>query len=249
MGNKPKLFITCGYVASGKSTAADAVGKVTNSEIIRTDDVRKKLFPKEFEYGKIDLGNSESAKQIEAWIESNDPGIDFQQVLNPLIAFEGEAYVGIINKYSLRIKEQKEEVYDQAFAELNSVLAAGRDVLFDATFSSASMRERAYQIAIKNGVETVYVVQVVCDEAVVESRLTNRSTGKQITTSNAKQMSIFRKVKKEFDESRIQDDDSVVIKRILYDTGSQEIRQFGKNDKTTKVIKNVVVALSQKYGG
>lgn len=159
-------------------------------------------------------------------------------------------YIEIVRKYTSKIKEQKEKVYDEAFLILNKNLKEGQDTLFDATFSKKDMRERAYRTAIKNGVSDIYIIQIVCDESVIETRLANRRSGGQETTSNAKQLGIFRLVKNEFDESLIQDDNpkNLDIKRIIYDTGLQEIAQFGDADETTRRIrKDVINVLSSKY--
>ena len=236
------FIVVCGYVASGKTTVSGVLREVTDSEIIRTDDIRKQIFPKEFDFKSC----SEAVEDIESWIKLNDPGIDFQQLLNPLI-LKGEEYCKIISKYSPRIREQKEKVYDQAFGEIEDALAAGKNVLFDATFSSAGMRSRAYQAAIENGVEKIYIIQVVCDESIVASRLEARILGAP-TTSNAKQLEVFRKVKKEFDESRIQDDSPrLSLVRFVYDTGNQTVKQIGESDKITKTIERVLINLSKKY--
>jgi predicted kinase len=242
------VFIACGYVASGKSTMADALAKTAGLTVIRTDDVRKRLFPKEFDFGSVDLNDSESVQKIESWI-MNNPEADLQQILNPLSCL-GSAYAGIVSKHSSKIKEQKNWVYDQAFAELGRLLNAGVDVLFDATFSSAEMRQRVYRVAVENGAKNVYIIQVVCDQNIVEARLARRVSGKQKTTSNAKELAVFQAVKKEFDESRIQDDvPGINFARIAYDTGKQTIKFFGKEDEATKTIKSVLSILSQMYGG
>jgi len=242
-----KLIIACGYVASGKTTVADALAETAKLSVIRTDDIRKKLFPGKFNFGNVDLNNLESAKKIESWIKNNQ-GADLQQVLNPLYSFG--AYAELISKYSSKIKEQKKEVYDAAFAELGRLLATGKDILFDATFSSAEMRQKAYRTAVENGAEAVYVIQVVCDEDIVASRLARRVSGDQTTTSNARQLAVFRSVKKEFDESRIQDDVlGISCSRIVYDTGIQAIKQFGEIDETTEMIRSVLFDLSRRHGG
>lgn len=219
--------------------------------VVRTDDIRNELFPERFDFGSIDLENPESAKKILGWIEKNNPDkIDFQQVLNPLFSLKNEMYIEIVRKYTSKIEEQKEKVYDEAFLRLNKNLKEGQDTLFDATFSKKDMRERVYQTAIKNGVSNIYIIQIACDESVVETRLTNRRSGGQATTSNAKQLEIFRLVKNEFDKSQIQDDNpkGLHIKRIVYDTGSQEIAQFGDTDEITRRIrKDIINVLSEKY--
>ncbi|MFA6252149.1 MAG: AAA family ATPase [Candidatus Paceibacterota bacterium] len=247
-----RIFIVCGYVASGKTTVANELARTMGVRVIRTDDLRKELFPRELSYDQIDLGRTEeSAGKIISWIEENDSGgIDFQQVLNPLGSFQNEAYGEIIRKYALRIKEQKQRVYNEAFARLSKILKEDKDIIFDATFSSRSMRERAYRVATENGLENIYIVQITCDEDIVKSRLANRRSGNQATTSNAKQLEIFRVVKKEFDESHIQKDnpEGLSIMRIVYDTGIQKIEQFGKVDGTTRGIGMVLTNLSEKYG-
>lgn len=243
----PKLFLVCGYVASGKTTVADALAKEDHLTVIRTDDLRKMIFPKEFDFVSVDLNNQGAAGMIESWIENN-PEADLQQVLNPLYPLEG-AYADLISKHSSEMKEQKKEVYDQAFVKLDVMLATGKDILFDAAFSSAEMRQRAYQTAVKNGAD-VYVIQVICDENIVASRLARRVSGEQVTSSNAREMAVFRAVKKEFDESRIQDDaPGVNFSRIVYDTGIQTMNFFGREDETVRMIKSVLSLLSRKYGG
>lgn len=244
-----KLFLVCGYVASGKTTVANFLAKEAELIVIRTDDIRKRLFPKEFPFESVDLNDSiESVEKIKSWIKNN-PGVDLQQVLNPLYPF-GDAYTEIISMYSSEMGKQKKEVYDKAFVELDEMLSVGRDVLFDATFSNAEMRQRAYRIAAKNDVEKIYAVCVFCDESIVVSRLAKRRSGEQATTSNARDVAVFRAVKKEFDESRIQDDvPGVNFFRIAYNTGTQTARFFGEKDKTTQMIKNVLSLLSRAYGG
>ena len=170
--------------------------------------------------------------------------------MNPLFAQENETYIKIIQKYVSKIGEQKEQVYNKAFLRLSNCLKKNKSALFDATFSKKDMRERAYQIAIKNGVNNVYIIQIVCSEKVVGQRLANRRSGGQTTTSNAKQLEIFRLVKNEFDESQIQNDNpkGLNIKRIVYNTDSQEVTQFGKTDETTRKIReDVIDVLSKKY--
>lgn len=242
-----KILLVCGYVASGKTTTAEELAKSLDLEVIRTDDLRKEIFPREFCHGSIDSSSLEFVEMVESWIESNNPEeIDFQQVLNPLV--EIEACSELVREYAPRIKDQKAVVYNQAFAELGRLLASGKSVLFDATFSKSEMRKRAYKAAIDNGVETVYIIQVVCSEDVVASRLTARQAGSQATSSNARQLEVFRAVKREFDSSRIQDDDpGLEFSRTVYDTGSHEVEQFGEEDETTKVIKDVLISLSKKY--
>lgn len=250
MSKEPKLFIVCGYVASGKTVASKELAKVTVADVIRTDDIRKELFPEMMDYKTIDLDNPKSAEMIRSWIELRDPRVDFQQVLNPILALKNETYIQIVNRYVSKIREQKEEVYSEAFRRLDKGLAEGKDMLFDATFSKREMREKVYQTAIRNGIKNVYIIQIVCDEEIVEDRLANRRSGGQTTTSNAKQLDVFRIVKKEFDGSRIQDDDpsGLNIIRIVYDTGTQEVFQFGKADgMTEKIRKDVINVLSKKY--
>ncbi|MDD2274598.1 MAG: AAA family ATPase [Candidatus Pacebacteria bacterium] len=240
------LFIVCGYVASGKTTVANALSVKADLEIIRTDDLRKKLFPKEFDFGG---GAPPKAEEISLWLKNN-PEADLQQVLNPLYSL-GSAYTDIVSRYSSKMKEQKEKVYDQAFADLDNLLVSGKNVLFDATFSKVDMRNRAYQAAMKNGLKKVYLVQVVCEENIVNSRLAKRRSGEQSTSSNAKEMDVFRRIKKEFDASQIHEDapDNISIARIVYDTGTHIIQKYGEEDEETERIEGVLSLLSQRYGG
>ncbi len=247
-----KLFIVCGYIASGKTTVADKLAEIIGADVIRTDDVRKELFPEQIDFGLINFRNpEEAAEKIEAWIGIKDSEeIDFQQAVNPLFSLNDKAYKEIVEKYVFKIKEQKERVYNEAFVRLEKVLAESKDVLLDAAFSKKEMRERVYQAAIKNNIKKVYIVQVICGENIVESRLANRRSGDQITTSNAKNLKVFRIVKKEFDESLIQSDNpkDLSIVRIVYNTGTQEVSQFGKDDDVTEEIKkDVIDVLREKY--
>jgi predicted kinase len=251
MNTEAKLCIVCGYIASGKTTVADKLAEVTGSDVIRTDDIRKEIFPAQIDFGLINLKNpEESAKKIETWINANDSkAIDFQQTLNPLFS-QKEEYSKIVGKYAGKIQEQKRKVYDEAFLKLDKGLEKGRDMLFDATFSKRDMRKRVYQAAVRNGIKKVYIVQVICSESIIKARLANRRSGQQQTTSNAKELEIFRIVKKEFDESRIEEDDlsELSVSRIVYDTGSQEVLLSGKYDIVTeKIRKDVINVLLEKY--
>ncbi len=238
-----KVFIVCGYVASGKTTVADAISNKFNASVIRTDDLRKGLFPQDFNH------ESMPSIEVESWIKSQDEKmIDFQQVINPLT--DKSEFTQLVKRYAPKIKEQKEQVYEYAFQVLENELGKGNDVLFDATFSSAEMRERVYRVASSNGIKKAYIIQVVCNEEAVVSRLANRVSGNQDTTSNARQINIFRKVKEEFDASQIQNDNPVIgIKRIVYDTGKHTIVYHGKGDKTVEKLKSILFSLSQQYGG
>ncbi|MEA2004351.1 MAG: AAA family ATPase, partial [archaeon] len=176
--------------------------------------------------------------------------IDFQHLLNPIREFEDEAYRAIVNTYMHKIPEQKKVVYDTAFDLLDTQISDGKDVIFDATFSKKEMRQRAYETAIRNGLDKVYLVQVVCDADIVKKRLENRANGKQSTTSNAKQLEIFEIIKKEFDSSHVESDNplNLDISRIVYDTGRQEIMTYGFEDKTAEMIKtDVLNPLIEKY--
>jgi predicted kinase len=245
------VVLVGGYVAAGKSSVRKALRESFNIRVVSTDDLRKELFPLELDYRAINLKNpKDAARKIKSWIKVNDPKkIDFQQVLNPLVGLDDSLYVEILQKYAPKIKEQKTEVYDKAFADFDRMLADGRNVIFDATFSKRSMRERAYQIISKNGIKNVYIVQVICDEDIVRFRLENRKTGNQITNSNAKQLEIFRIVKKEFDESEIQKDSpkGLKVSRIVYDTGNKKVELFGESDETVLRILKKLEDLSRKY--
>ena len=248
--NRPRFFMPLGYVASGKSTVAEELAYKTGAGLISTDDIRKELFTESMDYTGI-LDEPSPAKIIEGWIESKDKDlIDFQHLLNPILELEDEAYRKIVNKYEHKIPEQKKVVYDTAFDRLDTYISEGSDVIFDATFSKKDMRQRAYETAVRNGLDKVYIIQVVCDADIVKKRLENRVDGKQSTTSNAKQLEIFDIIKKEFDSSHIESDNplDLDISRIVYDTGTQEIMTYGFEDKTTEMIRtDVLNPLTEKY--
>ena len=248
--NRSRLFMSIGYVASGKSTVAEELADRTGARLISTDDIRKELFTEYMDYTDI-LDNPPSAEIISDWIESKDKAlIDFQHLLNPIREFEDESYRTIVNTYMHKISEQKKVVYDTAFNLLDTQISEGNDVIFDATFSKKEMRQRAYETAIRDGLDEVYIIQVVCDADIVKKRLENRAKGKQSTTSNAKQLEIFDLIKKEFDSSHIESDKplDLDISRIVYDTGKQEIMIYGFEDETTEMIeKDVLTPLTEKY--
>jgi len=147
-------------VASGKSTVASRLAIEAGAPIIRTDDIRREIFPLMIDYGQKERW---TAKRVISWIESNDTDkINFQEVLNPLLESTDKEYRGIVDKYRPLIEEQKRVVYEKAFERLSAYLGQGKSVVFDGTFSKRKMRERAYEIARRRGLKTVYIVQVTC---------------------------------------------------------------------------------------
>lgn len=244
-----KLYMVAGYVASGKTTVADQLASAAKAEAIHTDDVRKELFPLEFDYS---LEKPLSPERIERWIVSNDKNkIDFQQVLNPLTELSGAEYRRIFDAYRPLIKAQNDKVYEASFERLNAHISSGRDVIFDATFSNREHRERAYEAAKKHGINDVYIIQIICSEDAVKARLEARTKDASGTlTSNAKQLEIFRIVKDKFDSSRIDLDnpESVRLKRLVYDTANQTKELIGERDETTDMLEtDVIGVLMEKF--
>ena len=245
-----KLYITAGYPASGKTTVSEQLAAVTGAKIIRTDDMRKELFPVEINYFGSNPGYLPAPEMLEKWIDSNDgEGIDFQQVVNPLAELGG-TYLKVAEKYAPKIKEQKSKVYGTAFEMLDKNLSEGLDTIFDAAFSKKDMRDRVYDIASKNGIDDVYIIQVVCSEDVVKSRLEARANGSAgAVTSNAKQLDVYRIVKKEFDQSQIESDKpGVNLMRFVYPTDTHKTELYGAPDSVTRMIQSKVLgALTEKY--
>lgn len=244
-----RMYLVTGYVASGKTTVANQLASATKAEVIHTDDVRKELFPLGFGYDKE---NPASPETIEQWIGSNDKNkIDFQQVLDPLTELSGTGYRQLFDKYAPLIKGQNDMVYETCFDRLDGHLSAGRDVVFDATFSKMELRDNAYRIARKHGIQKAYIVQVVCSEEAVKARLEARTKDTLGTlTSNAKQLEVFRIVKDRFDKSRMDLDnpESVKLRRLVYDTANQTRELIGERDEVTDMIEtNVIDVLIKKF--
>ncbi len=244
------LFLVCGYVASGKTTVSNELAEYFNSEIIRTDDIRKELFPTELNHGLINLEEDNAPEKIDNWLAGeNMESVDFQQVLNPLREYE--EFSNIINKYDSRIGIQKEKVYKEAFSKCENSLSRGKSIIFDAAFSNKSPRNKMYDIAKNTGLDNIYILEVLCNEETVVSRLKNRKNGKNLLTSNAKEIEMYRKVKEEFDKSDIESDspECLNLKRFVYHTDSQKVEFYGEEDKVTNEIrKGVLEPLTERYG-
>ncbi len=244
-----RMYIVAGYVASGKTTVANRLAEVTGASIIRTDEIRKEFFPLEFDYS----GRVPSPSDIMRWLESNDMArTDLQQVLNPLKMLGGAAYRQVVDEYSHMVDVQKEMVYNTAFDRLNGCLSAGRDAIFDATFSRKELRERVYRIARRNMVKGIYIMQVVCGEGAVKRRLAarrRRPPGRVV--SNAKQLDVYRAIKREFDESRIEDDSAgeIALRRLVYHTDTHAMEMHGEPDEVTELIRDRVLChLKSRFG-
>ena len=240
----PRVFLVVGYVASGKSTVADEIFKVTGGCIVRTDEIRREIFPLVFDY---DGKGAAPADMIRKWIDVNDKDkIDFQQVLNPLMGSADAGYREIVREYRHNICVQRDKAYDASFERLDKFLLRGEDVIFDATFSWREMRMRAYDVLRRRGVDTVYVVQVMCGADVVKERLLKRRAG----VSNARKVEIYDIVKKEFDESRIDEDkpEGISVRRVVYHSDTHDVEVFGERDDTVDMIVDEVVgSLRKRY--
>ncbi len=245
--NCAKLFLVAGYVASGKTTVSSELAGATGACVVRTDDIRREIFPCVFDYSKTGPDRPVSLKKIRQWIDANNKDeIDFQEVLNPLMVLDDDRYRGIVGEYRHMIGEQSDKVYDAGFERLDECLLRGKDVVFDATFSKRVMRRRAYDIARRRGVCNVYVVQVMCGADAVKARLSARTGG----MSNARQVEIYNIVKNEFDKSRIELDkpEGVNIQRIVYHSDTGEVEVFGERDGIVDMIVNEVIgALRKRY--
>lgn len=243
----PKLFLVAGYVASGKSTVASMLALEAGASIIRTDDIRREIFPLMVDYRR----GVWPAQSIMEWIESNDKDkINFQEVLNPLLESTDREYRDIIDKYGHFIEEQKMVVYEKAFERLNVYLERGKSVVFDGTFSNRRMRERAYEAALRNCLRNVYIVQVMCGRDVVWERIAERRREGPTVTSEAKELEVYDIIKKEFDESGIELDEpkGLSIKRIVYNTDTYVFKLHGEEDTVTEMIeKKVLGALIKRY--
>lgn len=250
---RPKLFLVIGYVASGKSTVSDELAHVFGAEIISTDDIRREIFPLEPDYLKINLDEPASMHKIIEWIKSNDiKKINFQAVLNPMTERADKDYRQIIDRYGRLIEKQKDEVYETAFERLDCFLSNDKYVVFDATFSKRTMREKAYEIARRRRVKDVYVIQVICNRDAVKERINARKKVGTEVTSEARQLEIYDLVKKEFDESGIELDKpkNIGLKRVVYHTDTYEIEKYGELDSIMEIIeKNVIDTLIGRYRG
>ncbi len=233
----PKVFLVVGYVAAGKSTVADELCNVTGGCILRTDDVRREIFPLVFDYGGEGVV---PADMIREWIDANDKDkIDFQQVLNPMMESKDDECREIVREHRHKICVQRDKVYDACFGRLDECLLRGEDVIFDATFSRREMRMRVYDVLRRRGVDKVYVVQVVCGVDAVKVRLSERAGG----VSNARQVEIYNIVRREFDESRIDEDkpEGIGVRRVVYHSDTGEMVVSGERDDTLDMIVNEVV--------
>lgn len=250
---RPKLFLVAGYVASGKSTVSDELARAFGAEIISTDDIRREIFPLEPDYLKINLDEPASMHKIIEWIKSNDiKKINFQAVLNPLTERADKDYRQIIDRYGRLIEKQKDEVYETAFERLDCFLSNGKDVVFDATFSKRTMREKAYEIARRRRVKDVYVIQVICNRDAVKERINSRKKVGTEVTSEARQLEIYDLVKKEFDESGIELDKpkNIGLKRVVYHTDTYETEKYGESDRIMEIIeKRVIDTLIGRHRG
>ncbi|MFH1432734.1 MAG: AAA family ATPase [archaeon] len=243
-----KLYIVCGYVASGKTTVASLLRRITGARAISTDEIRKEMYPLVFNYG---LKKIASAERIKEWIESNDADkINFQEVLNPLLEFKEREYKKIIYEYNHFVREQKEKVYRRAYSLLDEYLSSGDDVIFDATFSKMEMRYEAYDVSLRHGVKDVYILQVLCSRDEVAGRLSLRKKMGRKSASEAKQLEIYDLVKMEFDRSRIDLDDptGINLRRIVYHTDTYDVEEFGERDDTVEmIVVKVIGALIKRY--
>ena len=241
----PNVFLVVGYVASGKSTVADELCKVMGACIVRTDEIRREIFPLVFDYSKVDFSKRLSQGKIREWIDANDKDkIDFQQVLNPLMELKDDGYREIVREYRHNICVQRDKVYDACFERVEKFLLRGEDVIFDATFSRREMRMRVYDVLRRRGVDDVYIVQVVCGLDAVKRRLLKRMGG----MSNARQVEIYDIVKREFDESRIDLDnpEGISVRRVVYHSDTGEVEVIGKRDDTLDMIVNEVIGVLRK---
>jgi|GEM_PF-1397192 len=241
----PNVFLVAGYVASGKSTVADELCKVMGACIVRTDEIRKEIFPLVFDYGRTDMV---PADMIRKWIDANDKDkIDFQQVLNPLMELKDDGYREIVREYRQNICVQRDKVYDACFERMDECLLRCEDVIFDATFSRREMRMKVYDVLRRRGVDKVYVVQVVCGRDAVKERLLKRRVG----VSNAQQVEIYDIVKREFDKSRIDEDkpEGISVRRVVYhsDTGDVDVIG-GRDDTVDMIVDEVIGVLRKRYG-
>lgn len=241
--DSPKLFLVCGYVASGKTTVSNKLAKYFSTDIIRTDDLRKELFTEELDYNSINLKDEHVSEKIENWIAGQDSDlVDFQQVLNPLRKYEN--FGEIIDKYDSMIGIQGKKTYETAFLRCENALCGGKSVVFDATFSDKSKRNRIYNTAKTAGLEDIYIVEVLCDEKTVLSRLEKRKgQNKNTLTSNAHEVEIYKKIKEAFDNSNIDSDapEGLDIKRYVYHTDTQKIEFYGKPDGISDEIHTGVI--------
>ncbi|MBW6451700.1 MAG: AAA family ATPase [DPANN group archaeon] len=245
--NKANLYLVCGYMASGKSTVSNELKNTIDAKLITTDDLRKDMFPLEFDYKSIGFVDSSIIPIVNEWFNSNDLElIDFQQVLILLRTIGSDKSKAIVGMCLDQIKIQKAKVYDSAFNLLDTYLSCGYSVIFDAIFSNKSLRDRAYSIASSNGLDEIYLLQVVCGEDTVKASLEARIYNPNLTTSNAKQLEIYHLQKSEFDKSHIELDNpkDLDLKRLVYHTDTNEIESYGCEDSIVLGLKSVFKGLT-----
>lgn len=120
----------------------------------------------------------------------------------------------------------KRIVYERMFDEAAKQLKE-KDIILDATFSKAEMRETAGKLAEKNSVP-FFIVEKIADEKTVAERMKRRNAVKKKRDSDA-DFEVYRKIKGEFEEIKeshaaITDSDSKEFEEFLGKIHLEEIR-------------------------
>ncbi|MDO8447010.1 MAG: AAA family ATPase [Deltaproteobacteria bacterium] len=89
-----------------------------------------------------------------------------------------------------------EKTYAEAHKEASELLKTGRSVIIDASYKSRAERDRAASLARENGTR-FFIIECVCDEETVKSRLTKRMEEKEVSDGR---WEIYGRQKKEFEE-------------------------------------------------
>lgn len=106
---------------------------------------------------------------------------------------------------------EDDATYEELFRRAREALAAGDDVVLDATFGCRRHRDRASEAADAVGVDLTFV-RIVCDQAVTEQRIAERTAG----PSDA-DVDIYRTLRERYDpfeRAHIEIDNSETIETL-----------------------------------
>ncbi|HKP56041.1 MAG TPA: AAA family ATPase [Polyangiales bacterium] len=146
----PRLLAVGGYIAAGKSTAADRLGRLLSAPVISSDRLRKQL----------------------AGVQPTQPLRDG--------AFRGE--------YA---PEKSEQVYAELLRLGEVVLASGRSVVLDASFSERKQRDALRALAERRGVAFRFI-ECWAPEDVITARLAERAKGPSVSDGRSEVFEAFK---------------------------------------------------------
>ncbi|MFZ0241459.1 MAG: AAA family ATPase [Desulfobacterales bacterium] len=151
---RPVIWVVCGLPASGKSTIAEALGKVLGLGILRSDAIRKQLF-------EIPAATA---------------------VIQP---FEEGLYAPEVTALT----------YGRLLLQAQELVAGGRAVILDATYSSSRQRREVLRLARDADVNVVFIECVARPEILIE-RLQRRENGPSVSDARVQH---FHQLKERFE--------------------------------------------------